>query len=718
MKKSVLAIREKLDDGMIASADSVPYRMVKVLRDYGQRMEELKQQSQKLQYYQQVLKQPTQTYDTLDEVAQDLHVKTRLWEALADWVALTQGWREAVFKEIDVDEIGKQVQTYQKTAMRCERALPGNGAAAKLKSLVDDFRGLLPVVSDLRNKALKPRHWADIESILGKAVDPEKPYTLGELLDMNIVEHQPDISLVATRAVSELGLEELYEKKVATVWSGLEFIVNPYKDSKEVFILGSVEDVTAALDESLVTINTILGSRYASHIRTDVESYQKRLILLSETLDEWLTCQKQWMYLEAILFADDIKRDLPEESKKFGTVDRSWKTLMKRTYNHPKAIEAGTVKGLKETLIRHNEVLEQIQKSLENYLEKKRSTFPRFYFLSNDELLEILAQSRDPQAVQPHLRKCFDALTKLEFGKEPGSVDILAMLSPEAERIQLPKNLNARGNVEHWLRSVQDAMVVSLRALMKEGVADYAKKPRKQWVLAHAGQIVATVAQIMWSHETEQALKHPSNPAGELERWYDKNVQQLTELTELVRSDISKIERKIIVALVTTDVHARDIVEELRTTKVTSAGAFTWQQQLRYYWDDSKSDVIVRQSNCTIFYGYEYQGATTRLVITPLTDRCWMTITGAFHLKLGAAPAGPAGTGKTESSKDLAKALAIQCIVFNCSEQIDYIMLGKLFAGLAQSGAWTCLDEVRSQLMLVSFNWTFYSTYFLAVQPH
>ena len=181
-----------------------------------------------------------------------------------------------------------------------------------------------------------------------------------------------------------------------------------------------------------------------------------------------------------------------------------------------------------------------------------------------------------------------------------------------------------------------------------------------------------------------------------LKEWHEQNEKDLKNLTYLVCGKLDDLEREILKALITQDVHARDIVDELTKDNVQSIYDFNWQKQLRYYWDEEgnvESPCVAKQIQATLYYGYEYMGATSRLVITPLTDRCWITITGALHIKLGANPAGPAGTGKTESTKDLAKGIAIFCVVYNCSDQVDYLMMYKHFSGLAQQGCWTCLDE-------------------------
>jgi len=172
-----------------------------------------------------------------------------------------------------------------------------------------------------------------------------------------------------------------------------------------------------------------------------------------------------------------------------------------------------------------------------------------------------------------------------------------------------------------------------------------------------------------------------------------KESSELNDLISLVRTDIDGLLRKCVNTLIILDVHARDIVENFVRDSIMHAKEFEWESVLRFYWDFTKDDIEIRQCTGTFDYCYEYQGLNGRLVITPLTDRCVMTLTTALTFKLGGAPAGPAGTGKTETVKDLAKALALRCVVTNCGETLDYVAMGFIFSGLIQTGFWGCFDE-------------------------
>ena len=200
--------------------------------------------------------------------------------------------------------------------------------------------------------------------------------------------------------------------------------------------------------------------------------------------------------------------------------------------------------------------------------------------------------------------------------------------------------------------------------------------------------------QIWWTFAVEDVFK--SVAAGDkhaMKNELFKETKEVNDLISLVRENIPSNIRKCVNTLIILDVHARDIVDGFVRDSVLNAKEFQWESQLRFYWEHSKDDIDIRQCTGRFDYCYEYQGLNGRLVITPLTDRCIMTLTTALTFKLGGAPAGPAGTGKTETVKDLAKGLALRCVVTNCGETLDYVAMGTIFAGLIQTGFWGCFDE-------------------------
>lgn len=136
-----------------------------------------------------------------------------------------------------------------------------------------------------------------------------------------------------------------------------------------------------------------------------------------------------------------------------------------------------------------------------------------------------------------------------------------------------------------------------------------------------------------WTQEVEDAIENNGKDA-----FLDKCNEQILDLVDLVRGTLSSGSMLTIEALIVLDVHARDIVKYLIETEVTCVDSFEWMSQLRYYWRTSAEKqgyVNVSMVSTDVEYGMEYLGNTSRLVITPLTDRCFRTLMGAIKLNLG-----------------------------------------------------------------------------------
>jgi len=145
---------------------------------------------------------------------------------------------------------------------------------------------------------------------------------------------------------------------------------------------------------------------------------------------------------------------------------------------------------------------------LESYLETKRSAFPRFYFLSNDELLEILSQTRNAQAVQPHLGKCFDNVVRVEFTKVKNSDEILGMISSEKEYVEWSEPVYARGNVEYWLTNIEKMMRKTLYDIAVRARLEYPEdgRHRDDWLFLACAQCTIVVDQMKWTENVTAAI--------------------------------------------------------------------------------------------------------------------------------------------------------------------------------------------------------------------
>lgn len=665
-------------------------------------------------------------FETIDNCSKESDDYTKIWNFAEIVLSYNDKIKDEISainpnshsKDKSVNETFEFISTLDNCKMNVDAINKRSGGnditifklCSQIKEDIKKFEGYCWIVMNLRSSSLRQEDYEQICKLLEIKDQTELLKSNLKFLkeQKNIDEFRSDIESIKSKASRRaVFMNEL--KFLQGEFSQLEFLTKITGDKTKIV---DIDVLQQKLDEQTNKLQMILGNPVTISdlkLRTDARNYNDKIKIVQNVLEEIIKFQSSYWYLLPIFEGGDVNRELMAEKKKFDQVDFFWKKNIIETIEDPNlSVFIEKDANLLKLLIESNKLIAEIIFELLKYLNTKRKKFPRFYFVSDEDLMKILAQTKDPTLIQGHLSKCFEGINRVQFNE---SNEIISkMISADGENVNLNENINVmeeecRGKVEVWLTTLEQMMIKTMKMISMNCRNDYINtiksgKKRIDWLQTNwPGQVIQIIDQEIWTSEVEKSIVASEE---DINNYLKQLNEDLRQVVDLIRTNIPKSLSITLSALIIISVHNKDIVESLIEKKITEISDFEWISNMRYEWDlkwnpekhiKDKCPLQVKMVTSALNYGFEYLGNVSRLVITPLTDRCFRTLFGAFQVKYGGAPEGPAGTGKTESVKDLSKCVGTKCNVFNCTEGINIISMSKFFKGLCSSGCWCCFDE-------------------------
>ncbi|XP_069115919.1 uncharacterized protein [Argopecten irradians] len=687
-----------------------------------------------------------------------------------------------------------------------------------------------------------------------------------------------------------------------------EVIANDYGTLS---LLTATDPIFQELEHHQVSLQAMQANSAAGSFLDDVLKWQKKLQTIEAVLTTWLEVQEKWVELEEVFSGADVRTSLSHDANRFAVVNKDFRLLMRATEKNPNVLQCCSRKNILSILEHMNHSLESCRRSLLNHLERRRQIFPRFYFLSMEDVLHLVCNGYDLKQVNLFISKVFENVGSLVYEEvednEKYSFMITGVLSTLGERLDFLQPVTCEGQIETWLTSFILGLKNALQFQMATAMGVEKPKPRtrtirsagsrkvavparasssmskgkgweslrkrfgimqtvqekkevgsrtssraakrdtkepmsrassvadqlltendrgdqqKSWTLDHVTEIVYLATRVQMTEKIESALKElEGGTKDSLQSALQKVNQSIQATTVLLkglegerenkgRNEVSEPGRSMkeaekeelsesasvagarssyaasmagasrkgstldvgggetartpileeegstkgdeqsslmepqtlepvdtmnilaappittynkkeeakeeapqgdtadmklmlfpsqiqkLTSLLALLAHVRDFLERMIEADDTAAlSGFEWRSHLRFYFSKDNRAVNVKTLDSQFDYGYEYVGSSPREVITPLTERVFVSLTQTVKAHMGAMCVGPMDSGKFELVHELARCLGYPLFKFNCTSNMDYMQLHDIFRGMASTGCWVCFNNISN----------------------
>ena len=443
---------KKPQDGTLSVDEAL-----KLLLTFERKMNSLTEIHDKVNKGRNALLLDISSFNPLESITIELH---GLYEA---WNSVQMYWKR-------IESLGNTLwsvfvpKTFHQSLLEIERDIEKVSSRVKnydcfiyLKNTLASYSHDFKLLQEIKNSAFKERHWISLLSLL----QIHTSYEYLRVRDFWIPafhEKEQQIVEILSNAQGELAIEE-FLKQVREIWTTYQLeLVNYHERYK---LIRGWEDLFTKLDEHISALSSMKQSPYYKVFAEEATNWEDKVIRMRVLFDTWIDVQRRWIYLEGIFMsAADIKHQLPQEFKRFVDLDREYNNVMQKVAARPMIMDVFNTSNIQRTLERYSQQLTKIQKSLGELLEKQRQSFSRFYFVGDEDLLEIIGNSNDPVKVQRHLNKMFAGINSLEYENQGTDYVITAMVSKEGEIVPFHKPIiiTPKTSIVIWLSQVEKEM--------------------------------------------------------------------------------------------------------------------------------------------------------------------------------------------------------------------------------------------------------------------
>ncbi|OBA23629.1 hypothetical protein METBIDRAFT_30066 [Metschnikowia bicuspidata var. bicuspidata NRRL YB-4993] len=630
--------------------------------------------------------------DDIEELKVVWSVIQNLWNELKK--VKTQKWAE-----VHVRGIKHQLEAILSDCNDCTVAVRQYSAFSSLQSSIKEYLKKIPILSELKSDAMKNRHWEQIFSLVGSKQKISDVVLVHNILDINFQMHEGVIRNVLEKANGEQLVQESLES-IKNEWSVITF--ETFSHAGKCRLIKNWSFLFDQCNTNLGTLTTIKHSLFHSEFERERYELESKLTDLTSLLNTWIEVQRQWAYLDGIFGSNsEIKASLPLESSRFSNITFEFLTILKKVYTFNLVIDVLSIKDLHRVMQKLSDSLTRTVKGLSDFLDKQRDRFPRFFFIGNEDLLELLGSENDPVQINKHLKRMFPGISSISVDQE--SSKIMTIASPQGEVIILdtPVSLIRHRSLAEWLSVFETEVKLTVSSHICGAVKEVEKVCLKGNSLHeesivvllenHSHQFLIVAFQVLFTKMAQTEILTGS---------FDGIVEFNNSLILILSSIAARSSEAMLLSktksLIIESLHHREVLQNLLHANTTERLSIWNSEQLFYCLQDKQDPLerlIVRQGRFKFPYGFEYLGVVERLAITPLVNKFFLSMTQALAQKLGGSPFGPAGTGKTECVKALGQNFGRMVLVFCCDDSFDFQSMDKILLGICKVGCWVCFDE-------------------------